>query len=104
MNDYLPVAKTSDFTDGVIRGFRVDGKDVAVVRWNDRYYAFQNACTHSNYYFNYLEIQDGGRILCDAHGAVFDLASGRVLKGPAANDLPLYQVRVDGEDVLVSFD
>lgn len=102
MSDYVTVAKTSDFTDGVIRGFRVDGADVAIVRWNQRYYAFQNACTHANYYFNYLEIQEGGRIHCDAHGAIFDLASGCVLNGPAGGDLPVYEVRVDGENVLVS--
>jgi len=103
MNDYKPVAKTSAFEDGVIKGFRIDGADVAVVRWNGRYYAFLNACTHNNYYFNYLEIQEGGVIPCDGHGAAFDLESGQVLKGPAARDLPVYDVRVEGDDVLVNW-
>jgi 3-phenylpropionate/trans-cinnamate dioxygenase ferredoxin subunit len=104
MNDYKPVAKTKDFQDGVIKGFRIDGADIAVVRYNERYYAFLNACTHNNYYFNYLEIQEGGIIPCDGHGAAFELESGHVVRGPAARDLPIYEVRVEGDDVLVSWE
>ena len=80
----------------------MEGADIAVVRWNGRYHAFQNACTHAGYYFNYLEILEGGQIPCDGHGAIFDLESGAVLKGPAGSPLPIYKVRVEGDDVMVS--
>jgi len=104
MPEFKRVARTSDFEDNVIRGFRVDGADVAVVRYEGKYHAFLNACTHNNYYFNYLEILEGGIIPCDGHGAQFELETGQVVKGPAARDLPVYEVKVEGDEVFVGLE
>jgi 3-phenylpropionate/trans-cinnamate dioxygenase ferredoxin component len=96
------VAKVSDFREDIVRVFKVGKEEIAVVNHGGRWYAFQGYCTHALYSFNYTRIRPGDQILCSSHFAWFDLASGRVLSGPAGDDLAQYDVRVEGDDVLVS--
>ena len=44
---------------------------------------------------------EGTVITCACHGAQFDAATGAVLAPPAVEPLQAYQVRVDGDDVVV---
>ena len=101
MTDCVKVAKVADFVEGNIRTFRFGRHDVAVVSWRGRFYAFRNQCTHSAFSFDYTCLQPTGLLECPTHGAVFNLETGEVLKGPAAADLPIYGVSVEGEDVLL---
>ena len=41
------VGSINEFTEGHVRGFRINGTDVAVVKRGDRFIAFYNCCTHS---------------------------------------------------------
>src|SRR5712692_8709579 len=99
---YLTVAKVNDFRDGIVRVFQVDGIEIAVVHHEDRFYAFQGYCTHAAYSFSYTRVRPGDLVLCSSHFAWFELATGKVISGPAEEDLPQYGVRIEGEDVLVS--
>ena len=98
---HIRVGAVEEFEEGLVRAFRVGRDEVAVVRWRGAFYAFNNCCTHSAFSFTYLRLADDGSLACGAHGAVFDVATGRVLKGPAADDLPLYSVRLEGDEVYV---
>jgi len=80
---------TRDFPDGTARGFdaRNDGEDpLFVVRLGQLFYAYRDRCPHQgarlpwrrNAYLN----RDATRIVCHAHGAEFDIASGACLRGP----------------------
>ena len=62
--------------------------------------AFANLCTHEECDLAYGAL-DGEEIECDCHGSVFNVVSGEVLQGPATERLPVYAVRVEGDDVLV---
>ena len=42
------------------------------------------------------------RVICDVHGAHFDIDSGVPLMGPADEGLELYDVRLEGDDVFVA--
>ena len=44
---------------------------------------------------------DGEEVECECHGSRFNVRTGQVLNGPATENLELYSVRVDGDDVLV---
>lgn len=101
---YRPLAGSSDFEEGVIRSFRVAGRDLAVVAWAGCFYAFENACTHSAFSFDGLRLTPDGTLVCAAHFARFDAKSGRVLSGPAAGDLPVFAVKVQEGQVMVSID
>ena len=102
MEDFQRVGGTNDFSEGLVRVFAVNGLDIGVVSHDGQFYAFSGRCPHAGYVFNYTRIRPGGRLLCSSHLAWFDLATGKVMGGPADRDLSIYRVRVDGEDVLVS--
>jgi nitrite reductase/ring-hydroxylating ferredoxin subunit len=64
--------------DWPLRGF--------VVRQGDRIFAYLNRCPHAGHPLNmraheFLD-RDGATILCNSHGAQFDIATGRCLTGP----------------------
>ena len=102
MAAFQRVGSVSDFAEGLVRCFPVDGVDIGVVNFGGEFHAFSGRCPHENYLMNYTRIRDGDRILCSSHFAWFDLHTGEVLSGPAEKDLAQYPVRIEGDDVLVS--
>ncbi|HWO72029.1 MAG TPA: Rieske (2Fe-2S) protein [Dehalococcoidia bacterium] len=101
MAEFRRVGAQSDFAEGLVRVFEVDGIDVAVVRHAGEYFAFSGRCPHAGYAFNFTRVRPGDRILCSSHLAWFELRTGKVLDGPTDRDLEVYEVRVEGDDVLV---
>jgi nitrite reductase/ring-hydroxylating ferredoxin subunit len=43
----------------------------------------------------------GHVVECPLHLATFDVRTGKLLSGPAAADVPTYEVRVEGDTVYV---
>ena len=78
----------------------VDGVDVAIVRQGDDLYAIQDECSHANIQLSEGDV-DGCLIECWLHGSTFDLRTGKPTTLPAFEPVPVYPVRVDGDDVLV---
>ncbi len=78
----------------------VDGVAVAVVRSDGEYYAIGDTCSHANVSLSEGEIE-GSTIECWLHGSRFDLRSGRPTGLPATEPVPVYPIRVDGEDILI---
>jgi nitrite reductase/ring-hydroxylating ferredoxin subunit len=101
MSEFVRVAHVQDFEEGVIQRFEVHGEDVAVVHWRDRFYAFDDHCTHWGISLQHGYITKDNEICCLFHYAVFDMVTGKVLDGPAREDLPVYGVRIEGEEVLI---
>ena len=101
MDGYVRVAAVSDFREGYVRCFDVDGVDVGVVSHQGRFYAFAGHCTHARYSFDWTRVRPDDLIVCSSHYSWFELATGKALEGPATEDLAVYNVRVEGEDVLV---
>jgi nitrite reductase/ring-hydroxylating ferredoxin subunit len=81
--------RVEDLANGAARGFDPrDGDEdpLFVVRHGDALYAYWDRCPHEGSRLpwrrdGYLN-RDGSRIICYAHGAEFDIASGRCLLGP----------------------
>jgi nitrite reductase/ring-hydroxylating ferredoxin subunit len=44
----------------------------------------------------------GQNVTCSCHGSVFDLKTGNVVKGPAKKPEPVFQVKSEGEQILVN--
>jgi nitrite reductase/ring-hydroxylating ferredoxin subunit len=102
MAGFQHVAPVSDFSEGLVRVYTVDGTEVGVVRHEGQFYAFCPRCPHANYLMNYTRIKPGDRIFCSSHGAWFDLKTGKVLGGPTDVDLCTYSVRAEGDDIYVA--
>jgi 3-phenylpropionate/trans-cinnamate dioxygenase ferredoxin subunit len=81
--------------------------DVAVARFDDEVYAIEDVCSHAEVPLTDGEVDevDGApTIECALHGSCFDLRTGEPTNLPATEPVPVYPVRVEGDDVLVDVD
>jgi 3-phenylpropionate/trans-cinnamate dioxygenase ferredoxin subunit len=96
------VARASDVPDGEARRFDVDGRRVCVVRIGDRFYAIGDTCSHAEYSLSEGEVwPDECEIECPKHGALFSLETGEPVTLPATQPVPVYGVRVEGDDLII---
>ncbi len=100
--DFVKLAQLGDLEGGQrVIAELPDGERVAVFSVAGRLYCIADVCTH-----------DGGPVAegplygcvieCPRHGARFDIRDGRVLAFPAISPVDTYEVKVEGDDILVS--
>ncbi|MDP5182442.1 non-heme iron oxygenase ferredoxin subunit [Blastococcus sp. BMG 814] len=78
--------------------------DIAVVRFEGAVYALEDRCSHADVPLTDGDVEtfDGApTIECFLHGSCFDLRTGEPTNLPATEPVPVYPVRVEGEDVYV---
>ncbi len=81
----------------------VDGTDVAVVRHGEEVFAIEDECSHAAVALSEGDVEDC-TIECWLHGSRFDLRSGKPTGLPATEPVPVFAVRIDGDDVLIDPD
>lgn len=76
---------------------------VCLVRIDDDFYAIGDRCTHADVSLaeGDIDVEDCW-IECWKHGSAFSLVDGTPQSLPATVPEPVYQVRVDGDDVVVT--
>jgi 3-phenylpropionate/trans-cinnamate dioxygenase ferredoxin subunit len=96
------VCSVSDVpTDGAIH-VDVDGTPVAVVNACDgEFFAIHDVCSHADVPLSEGDIE-GCTLECWLHGSRFDLRTGEPTGLPATAPVPVYAVKIEGDDVLVS--
>jgi nitrite reductase/ring-hydroxylating ferredoxin subunit len=78
---------------------RIDanGSDVLLVRNGEELFAIGNRCPHQGAPLNKGIVRFGGSlrtVQCPLHGSMFDLADGRLMRGPATEPARTYETRV----------
>ncbi|MGH7665445.1 MAG: Rieske (2Fe-2S) protein [Gemmatimonadaceae bacterium] len=98
---FEPLARLEDLPDGTLLPVRrTSGERICLVNDGGELYAVSDVCTHQDFPMSEGQICDGA-IECIWHGARFDLRSGAVLRAPATDPLPRYEVRVENDEILV---
>lgn len=83
----IRLCRLIDVQDGKARGFLPDdyGDRVFVVRRGEEVFVYLNTCPHQWIGLDYAQDKflspDGSEIMCFAHGAHFDITTGRCMKG-----------------------
>ena len=96
------VADVDDIADGTAERFDIEGRRVCVVRIGDDFYALGDTCSHADVSLSEGDVLlDDCAIECWKHGSAFDLRTGKPQTLPATMPVPVYDVRVDGDDVIV---
>jgi 3-phenylpropionate/trans-cinnamate dioxygenase ferredoxin component len=92
----------SDLPAGTKKAVQVSGKCVLICNLNDRLYAISNICSHADQPLERGRMANGW-IGCPAHGARFELTTGRAMNLPAVRPIATFEVRVVDEwiEVLV---
>ena len=93
----------SEIEPGTAKRFDVDGHRLALVRIDDDVYVIGDECSHEDYSLAEGEVLvDDGTIECWKHGSLFSLSTGEPQTLPATQSVPVYDVTVQGDDVLVT--
>jgi 3-phenylpropionate/trans-cinnamate dioxygenase ferredoxin subunit len=94
----------AELTDGKPEAVTVGDVDLALVRSGDEVFAIRDECSHAAIPLSEGDVDavDGTcTIECWLHGSTFDLRTGKPTTLPAFEPVPVYSVRVEGDDVLV---
>jgi nitrite reductase/ring-hydroxylating ferredoxin subunit len=100
MSGFLKVASVDEVAEGGLLPLEVDGELVCLARVQGCVYAFTDNCTHISGPLNKGELT-GYVLTCPWHGAQFDIRTGRVLRGPARQDILTYPVKVEEGAIFV---
>jgi 3-phenylpropionate/trans-cinnamate dioxygenase ferredoxin subunit len=87
--------------DGEVIGIEVEGTPVAIICSEGDYFALRDVCSHAEVPLSEGEIYDH-TVECWLHGSCFDVRTGRPTGPPATEPVPVYPVKIDGDDVYVS--
>jgi NADPH-dependent 2,4-dienoyl-CoA reductase/sulfur reductase-like enzyme/nitrite reductase/ring-hydroxylating ferredoxin subunit len=95
------VAKVQDLQDGDMQEVVIGETKVLLTRIKGRFYAIGAECTH---YGGPLAegALNGHRVVCPWHQAVFNAMTGDLEEPPALDAQPCFEVRVEGDDVIIS--
>lgn len=97
MGEWQRVAALEDLTAGKGARVQVGDVDVLLCRSGESVFALGNRCSHQGAPLDRGRVKVGGSlasVTCPAHGSVFDLNDGRVLRGPATKPVESYEARV----------
>ncbi|MEM2110223.1 MAG: non-heme iron oxygenase ferredoxin subunit [Candidatus Odinarchaeota archaeon] len=107
---YVKVAATTDIPAGKMKTVKVKDKEVLIANVNGKYYAIGGKCTHKGGDLSKGTLTDN-IITCPRHKARFDVTTGKSVSGPKIplskqqlNPEPVYKVKVEGSDILVSIE
>jgi len=100
MAKFLPACRVADIPPGRVGYADVDGTRLAICNADGEFYAIDDVCTHDGGPLDQGELE-GFNIECPRHGAKFDIRTGRVTALPAVRPVGTYEVKVDGDQVMV---
>jgi 3-phenylpropionate/trans-cinnamate dioxygenase ferredoxin subunit len=101
MKGYVKVCRLADLTEDQPVHVEVHRTPVCVVRSQGEVLALLDECSHAEVSLSDGEVE-AGTVECWLHGSRFDLRTGKPTGLPATEAVPVYPVRVDGDDVYVA--
>ena len=121
MTDFVSAARTGDVPTGGTKAVVIDGAGVAIANIGGEYFAFADKCTCVPQFAGHVEVEsgdghqhlgeaarlsdgalDGDRIACPQHGTVYDIRTGKPVRGPGEIPLNTYEVRAEGSELMVA--
>ncbi|MCA1709261.1 MAG: non-heme iron oxygenase ferredoxin subunit [Actinobacteria bacterium] len=102
MTHFETVAKLEELTDGDMKQVVVGGELVGLYRVGDDVYAISDVCTHEEAYLTDGDFEpEDLEVECPLHGSCFNVATGEVRILPATRPVATYDVKIEGDLVLV---
>ncbi len=97
------IGLASEFSPSTAKKVDVNGHVIAVVRIEDDFYAIGDVCSHADFSLSEGTVwTDECELECWKHGATFSLRTGEPLSLPATVPVPVYAIRRNGDDIIVS--
>lgn len=100
MTDYVKVASVNDLAPGHMTLVEVAGELICLANVDGVFYAISDECSHIGGALSDGELE-GYTVTCPMHFGQFDIRSGKVLQRPPREDVATFEVKVEGQDVLI---
>ena len=101
MSDFMTVAKLSELPPGEMKAIKCGKRLLGLANVDGEVFAFDDTCTHELASLTEGELF-GESVECPLHGAAFNIRTGAVESFPAIIPLPVYEVRVVGDEIQVT--
>ena len=99
MGQFVKVAKKSEIPPDTGMQVRVNGKEIALFKVQDKVYAIYAVCPHQGGPLHEGGL-NGSTVICPWHGWEFDVTSGVCTFNETVKQ-PVFKVKEDGDDVYV---
>lgn len=99
MSEFVKVARVGDIRPGTGKTLYLGGLPIALFNVDGQYFAIDNCCPHEDGPLGEGTLC-GSVVTCPLHAYEFDVTSGECLT-EAVYRVECYEVRVDGDDILV---
>jgi len=103
MTGFTQIALVTDIPEGTMRSYQVERNRIVVCNLGGKFFALADECTHDAAPISDGKLE-GGNLVCARHGAMFDVVSGAVTGPPAVIGIDKYEVKVEGNNILVRVD
>ena len=97
------VAKTFDVKPGMFKVVQVEKEEIVLCNVDGDFFAIDDICTHDGGSLH-QGCLSGDIIECPRHGARFNIRTGQVVELPALYPIATYEVKIQGDDILVAVD
>jgi nitrite reductase/ring-hydroxylating ferredoxin subunit len=97
---FVKVAETKVIQSTKMKAVEVAGENVCLINVEGKYYAIDNVCTHEGGPLAEGTLE-GYEVECPWHGSKFDIRTGKVTRPPANEPESTYEVKVEGNDILI---
>ena len=99
---FIRVADIKDIQPSQMKEVQVEGESVCIANVGGKYYAIGNICTHEG-----GPLADGAlngyEVECPWHNSKFDVRTGKVTSPPADKPEPVYEVKIEGNDIFIKY-
>ena len=96
------MAKAGDVPPGSMTVVAIDRERIMLANVDGQFFALRDMCGHRNAPLSRGRLE-GCIVECPLHFARFDVRTGKLVDGPISADVPVYEVRVEGDTVLVKW-
>lgn len=97
---FVKIAEVGDLSPGEMKMVEVGDERILLANVDGAVHAIEDICSHA-----YASLADGDlngdEVECPLHGSAFNLLTGEALTPPASDSVKVYELRVEGQDILL---
>ncbi len=101
MTEFVKVATLDEVPAGGRKMVEIGMFQILIFNIEGEIYALEDMCTHDGGPLGYSDLINGCEVQCPRHGARFDVRTGAALCMPAFQPVPVYETRIEGNDILI---
>ncbi len=97
---FVKVAEVSEISPGEMKVVEVGEEQILLVNVDGNIHACDDICSHAYASLSEGDL-NGDEVECPLHGSAFNVVTGEALTPPAEDRIRIFDVRIDGQDVLI---